>query len=57
MIFDIVYGSLLASSNINIRQIQDFLGHGSIRSTERYSHLQFESKQASMDVIGNAINL
>lgn len=50
-------GSLLAANNVNLRQIQDFLGHGSIRSTERYSHLQYESKENSIGVINNAIGL
>lgn len=48
-------GSLLASKNVNLRQIQDFLGHGSIRSTERYSHLQFDSKENSLKVVENNI--
>ena len=48
-------GSLLASNNVNLRQIQDFLGHGSIRSTERYSHLQYENKETSIGIITNAI--
>ena len=48
-------GSLLASNNVNLRQIQDFLGHGSIRSTKRYSHLQYENKETSIGVINNAI--
>lgn len=48
-------GSLLTSNNVNLRQIQDFLGHGSIRSTERYSHLQYENKETSIGVINNAI--
>ena len=50
-------GSLLAANNVNIRQIQDFLGHGSIRSTERYSHLQYESKESSMGVINNVMSM
>lgn len=50
-------GSLLASKNVNLRQIQDFLGHGSIKSTERYSHLQYESKETSLGVINNAIGI
>lgn len=44
-------GSLLAANNVNLRQIQDFLGHGSIKSTERYSHLQYETKQNSIGII------
>lgn len=43
--------SLLATNNVNLRQIQDFLGHGSIKSTEKYSHLQYESKEASIGII------
>lgn len=50
-------GSLLASNNVNLRQIQDFLGHGSIRSTERYSHLQYENKETSIGVINSAIGV
>lgn len=50
-------GSLLAAKNVNLRQIQDFLGHGSIKSTERYSHLQYESKETSLGVINNAIGI
>lgn len=50
-------GSLLAANNVNIRQIQEFLGHGSIRSTERYSHLQYEDKSPSMNIISNAIGM
>lgn len=50
-------GSLLAANNVNLRQIQDFLGHGSIRSTERYSHLQYENKESSMGIINNAIGI
>lgn len=49
-------GSLLAANNVNLRQIQEYLGHGSIRSTERYSHLQYESKESSMGIINNAIS-
>ena len=48
-------GSLLAAKNVNLRQIQDFLGHGSIKSTERYSHLQYESKENSIKVLENSI--
>lgn len=48
-------GSLLASKNVNLRQIQDYLGHGSIKSTERYSHLQYESKENSVGVVENTI--
>ena len=50
-------GSLLAANNANLRQIQDFLGHGSIRSTERYSHLQYENKESSIGIIKNAIGV
>ena len=50
-------GSLLAAKNVNLRQIQDFLGHGSIKSTERYSHLQYESKETSLGVINNALGM
>lgn len=50
-------GSLLAANNVNLRQIQEFLGHGSIRSTERYSHLQYENKESSIGVINNAIGV
>lgn len=48
-------GSLLAANNANLRQIQDYLGHGSIRSTERYSHLQYDNKESSIGIIKNAI--
>jgi len=50
-------GSLLATNNVNLRQIQDFLGHGSIKSTERYSHLQYENKESSIGIINNAIGI
>lgn len=49
-------GSLLAMQNVNLRQIQDYLGHGSIRSTERYSNLQYEAKQNAVSVINNEMN-
>lgn len=44
-------GSLLAQNNINVRQIQDFLGHASIRSSNRYTHLQYQSKELSAEII------
>lgn len=44
-------GSLLAQNNINVRQIQDFLGHASIRSSNRYTHLQYQSKEISAGII------
>lgn len=50
-------GSLLAANNANLRQIQDFLGHGSIKSTERYSHLQYQNKEDSVGIINNAIGM
>jgi len=49
-------GSLLAINNVNLRQIQEYLGHGSIRSTERYSNLQYETKQNAVDVMNNQTN-
>ncbi len=49
-------GSLLAANNANLRQIQDYLGQGSIKSTERYSHLQYDNKEDSIGIIKNAIN-
>ena len=44
-------GSLLAQNNINVRQIQDFLGHASIRSSNRYTHLEYQSKEISAGII------
>ena len=48
-------GSLLAQNNVNVRQIQDFLGHASIRSSNRYTHLQYQSKEFSAGIIENSI--
>lgn len=44
-------GSLLAQNNVNVRQIQDFLGHASIRSSNRYTHLEYQSKEISAGII------
>lgn len=48
-------GSLLAEKNVNLKQIQEYLGHGSIRSTVRYAHLQYENKKDSLNVINNLL--
>ncbi len=44
-------GSLLAIKNVNQKLIQDFMGHANISSSDRYMHLQFESKEFSSKII------
>ena len=36
--------------------MKSYLGQGSIKSTERYSHLQYDNKEDSIGIIKNAIN-
>ena len=48
--------SLLLSQGIPMKQIQDWLGHSTFATTaDIYSHLDFNSKQASADAIAAAL--
>jgi len=47
--------SLLLANGINMKQIQDWLGHADFATTaDRYVHLDFNSKIQSAEVISNA---
>lgn len=42
------FGSLLASQGVSMRQIQQLMGHSSIKTTERYAHL---SPHVALDAV------
>ena len=41
---------------ISLREIQDWLGHSSSRTTERYTHLDSSTKIKSASAIENALS-
>ena len=49
-------GTLLVKKGIFLREIQDWLGHSSSRTTERYTHLDSSTKIKSASAIENALS-
>ncbi|MGN1086262.1 MAG: tyrosine-type recombinase/integrase, partial [Porcipelethomonas sp.] len=48
--------SLLLANGISMKEIQEWLGHSSYNTTANiYSHLDYESKQASAETISNVL--
>jgi len=48
--------TLLLKKGISLREIQEWLGHSSSRTTERYAHLDSSSKQKSANAIEKALS-
>lgn len=48
--------TLLLKKGISLREIQEWLGHSSSRTTERYAHLDSSSKIKSASAIENALS-
>lgn len=50
--------SLLLANGVPMKQIQEWLGHSDISTTANiYSHLDYQSKLMSANVMGNALAL
>jgi integrase len=47
--------SLLIANGFNLKQIQEWLGHSSITTTNRYAHLQHDSTVTMADKIGELL--
>lgn len=50
------FASHLVMSGIDIKTVQELLGHKSIEMTLRYSHLSPDHKRKAVDVLGNRIS-
>ena len=48
--------TLLVKKGISLREIQDWLGHSSSKTTERYAHLDSSTKIKSATAIQNALS-
>ena len=48
--------TLLLKKGISLREIQDWLGHSSSKTTERYAHLDSSTKIKSATAIENALS-
>ena len=48
--------TLLVKKGISLREIQDWLGHSSSKTTERYAHLDSSTKIKSATAIENALS-
>jgi integrase/recombinase XerD len=49
------YATHLLEAGVNIRLIQEYLGHSSVRTTELYTHLTREIRDAALDPINQLI--
>jgi site-specific recombinase XerD len=41
----------------NLKEIQDWLGHGDIASTNIYAHLEYKSKERMADRVSEALKI
>lgn len=48
--------TLLLKKGISLREIQDWLGHSSSKTTEKYAHLDSSTKIKSASAIENALS-
>jgi integrase len=49
--------SLLVNMGVPLEVIRDILGHTTVKTTERYAHLQTEKARTALDELGSAIAL
>lgn len=48
--------SLLINMGVSLEVVRDILGHTTIRTTERYAHLDIERQQEALMQLSNAVN-
>jgi integrase len=49
--------SLLVNMGFTLKEIQDWLGHGDIASTNIYAHLEYKSKERMADRVSEALKI
>ena len=49
--------SLLVNMGVRLEVIRDILGHSTVKTTERYSHLETAAQRVALDQLGSAITL
>lgn len=49
-------GTMMANQNINLKTVQDFLGHSDITTTQIYLHPDWQAKQKAANVISDMLN-
>ncbi|MDR2933644.1 MAG: site-specific integrase [Oscillospiraceae bacterium] len=49
--------SLLINDGYSLKEVQEWLGHASVRSTEVYAHLLFKSKESMAKSVGSTLSV
>jgi integrase len=49
--------SLLVNMGVPLEVIRDILGHTTVKTTERYAHLETSAQRTALDKLGAAITL
>jgi integrase len=49
--------SLLVNMGVRLEVVRDILGHSTVKTTERYSHLETAAQRVALDQLGSAITL